>query len=305
MIPLIAGAAGFSMAAAARPATRRAPSAPELRRVTYQSARTGAERDYFVYLPRGFAQARSWPVLLFLHGDGERGDAQGDLDYVLCHGPLYEAWIQKRDLPFVIVAPQLPLFGLAGDQFFKDRNRSWIPLRLADGAPPRPDAANVRLDAPMQGIPATDAFPPLDDPDGWQALDSELIAMVDRSVAAFKGDPRRVYVTGLSSGGFGAWYLAAHHADKFAAFAPVVGYGHPELAAPVAAAKLPVWQFAGGRDPAVPLQFFYAAMNRLEALGHPEPRFSIQEDLGHFTWVRVYGGNDVYDWMLAHTRGQA
>ena len=43
-------------------------------------------------------------------------------------------------------------------------------------------------------------------------------------------------------------------------------------------------------------------MNRLEALGHHDPRFTVHEDLGHFTWVRVYGGNDVYDWFLAHSR---
>ena len=61
----------FARGAAAR-------SEPELKRVSYQSARTGKERDYFVYLPRGFAQAKPWPVMLFLHGDGERGDARAN-----------------------------------------------------------------------------------------------------------------------------------------------------------------------------------------------------------------------------------
>jgi predicted peptidase len=106
----------------------------------------------------------------------------------------------------------------------------------------------------------------------------------------------------MSRGGFGVWWLAAKHPDRFAAIAPVVGFGHPDLAAPIAKARVPLWQFAGGRDGAVPLRFFFALLNRLESLGHPAVRFTIQEDLGHFTWVRVYGGQDLYDWFLANRR---
>ncbi len=71
-------------------------SAPQLVRASYQST-AGEERDVFVYLPAGYGsdRTRRWPVLLFLHGDGERGDGREDLDWVLVHGPLYEAWIQK------------------------------------------------------------------------------------------------------------------------------------------------------------------------------------------------------------------
>ena len=87
-----------------------ATSTDRLERVSYLSEATGKERDYFVYLPRGFEDRAHWPVMLFLHGNGERGDGKGDLDWVLMHGPLYEAWIQKRELPFVIIAPQLPIF---------------------------------------------------------------------------------------------------------------------------------------------------------------------------------------------------
>ena len=54
--------------------------------------------------------------------------------------------------------------------------------------------------------------------------------------------------------------------------------------------------------PVVRPQCLYTALNRLEKLGHPEVRFSNEEDLGHFTWVRVYEGRDLYDWFLAHSR---
>jgi predicted peptidase len=128
------------------------------------------------------------------------------------------------------------------------------------------------------------------------------MAMVDNTVRDFRGDPARVYLTGLSYGGFGAWFFGAKYPRKFAAMAPVVGYGYLEQAAAIAEAKLPVWCFAGGRDPAVPPQYFFAAMNELEKLGGVENRFTIEADLGHFTWVRVYRGEDLYSWMLEHSR---
>jgi len=303
VFPLVAGAAGVSVVPAA-PAAAPAQSEPELKRISYQSARTGKQRDYFVYLPRGFAQAKSWPVMLFLHGDGERGDAKGELDFVLVHGPLFEAWCQRRDLPFVIISPQLDKFSRGEIPYIKDRDATKIPRRLPSGINVRPNAGDVRLPGPMQGAMSDDKLPdgPAGPPDGWNEMESELTAMVDRTITDFKGDAKRVYLTGLSYGGFGAWNLAARHPQKFAALAPIVGYPHPDHAEPIARAKLPLWVFAGGRDPVVPLRYFYPGLNQMEALGHPEVRFTVEEDLGHLTWVRVYQGQDLYSWLLAQAR---
>jgi len=299
---MIAGASGLAVAAEAAGGKA---SAPELRRISYQSARTGKERDYFVYLPRGFRQRKSWPVMLFLHGDGERGDGKGELDYVLVHGPLFEAWCQKRDLPFVIVSPQLDIFSRGEIPYIRDRKPAQIPKRLAEGVNARPDAREVRLAEPMNGVLSDDKLPdgPQGPSEGWFEMEDEVIAMVRRTVADFKGDTSRVYITGLSYGGFGAWHLAATHTDLFAALAPIVGYGHPSHAASIAKAKLPLWVFAGGRDPAVALRYFYPVLNELEKSGHPEVRFTIEEDLGHLAWVRVYEGQDIYDWMLRQRKG--
>ena len=305
IFPLVAGAAGMAAASDLGAAEKSHPG-PELKRVSYQSKRTGKERDYFVYLPPGHAQKKDWPVMLFLHGDGERGDGKGDLDYVLMHGPLFEAWCQKRDLPFIIISPQLPVFGRGELPYIKDRKPGSIPSRRVEGINPRPDTVkgDIRLPERMDGKAADDKLPqgPKGLIDGWYEIEDEVIAMVDRTVASFKGDPKRVYLTGLSYGGFGAWYLAARHAQKFAALAPIVGYGHPEHAAPIVAAKLPLWVFAGGRDPVVPLRYFYPVLNKLESLGHPEVRFTNHEDMGHFTWVRVYEGDDLYSWLLKQSR---
>lgn len=303
VLPLIAGAAGLS-AMKESGAAATTVSEPQLRRVSYQSARTGRERDYFVYLPRGHAQGRQWPVMLFLHGNGERGDGKGELDYVLTHGPLFEAWCQKRDLPFVIIAPQLPMFGQGEVDYIRNRTPAQIPRRQAEGVPPRPDVTQARLAEPMRGKPADEKLPvgPTGLVEGWPEIEAELLAMVDHTITEFRGDPRRVYLTGLSYGGFGSWYLASKHPEKFAAVAPVAGYGHPDLAAPIARAKLPLWVFAGGRDAAVAVRYFYPLLDRLEKLGHPEVRFTNHEDMGHFVWVRVYEGEDLYSWFLSKSR---
>lgn len=301
LFPLIAGAAGLPAVALA--ATGK-PAEPQLKRVSYQSARTKAERDYFVYLPPGHASRKDWPVMLFLHGNGERGDAKGELDYVLAHGPLFEAWCQKRDLPFIIISPQLPMFGQGDVDYIKNRTTAQIPRRKPEGINPRPDTSWARMDEPMRGKQPDDKLPdgPEGPIDGWFEIADEVMAMVNRSVADFSGDPKRVYLTGLSYGGFGAWFLAARYADRFAACAPIVGYGHPDHAAPIAKSKLPMWVFAGGRDPIVQMRFFYAATNAIEKIGTSELRFTSEEDLGHFTWVRVYEGQDLYDWFLRHSR---
>lgn len=303
MFPLMAGASGLVASGASAAAPAKA-SEPELRRISYNSQRTGKERDYFVYLPRGFAQKKSWPVMLFLHGDGERGDAKADLDYLLIHGPVYEAWIQKRDLPFVIISPQLDKFSRGEIPYIRDRTPAQIPKRLAEGVPKREDERAVRVEPTPGGLPANNdlAEAPIGPPEGWSEMDPEVMGMVDATLRDFKGDPSRVYLTGLSYGGFGTWYFGAKYAQRFAAIAPIVGYGYPEQAAAIAKGRLPIWCFAGGRDPAVQPQYFFAAMNELEKLGGIENRFTIEADLGHLTWVRVYGGQDIYDWLLAHKR---
>jgi predicted peptidase len=302
LFPLFAGASGLAAAGAAGAAVK--ASEPQLRRVSYHSARTGKERDYFVYLPPGHANGQSWPVMLFLHGNGERGDGKGELDYVLAHGPLFEAWCQKRDLPFIIISPQLPMFGMGEVDYIKNRTPAQIPKRMAAGINTPPDVRIARSTEPMQGKLADDKLPdgPTGPRDGWNEIEDEVMAMVDSTVADFRGDAKRVYLTGLSYGGFGAWYLAAKHPRRFAALAPVVGYGHPDHAGPIATAKLPVWCFAGGRDPVVQPRFFYAVLNALERAGAEDVRFTNHEDMGHLAWVRIYAGRDLYDWFLTKSR---
>jgi predicted peptidase len=280
------------------------PSDEELLRVPFTSTLDQQEKDFYLYLPKGYRDDpnKKWPVLMFLHGNGERGNSKDELDFVLIHGPLYEAWVQRKDLPFLIISPQLPMFGLdtVGIPYLTNRDPGIIPKRLGSGVPDREPPS--KMPDPMAGADPVDSLPYVTLPKGWDQIEADLLHMIENVLAEYQGDAGRVYLTGLSYGGFGTWYIASRHPELFAAINPIVGWGHPDLMGPIAGAQLPVWVFSGGRDPVVPKKYFLPGLNKLEELGHKEVRYTIEEDMGHDTWKRVYAGDDLYTWLLAHSR---
>jgi predicted peptidase len=281
----------------------------QLLRLAYESSVTGSRREYFVYLPADYEQYpdKRWPVMLFLHGNGERGDGLADLDYVLRHGPLMEAWIQRRKLPFIIISPQLPLFGEL--EAIADRASETRPERLAQGVPER--NYGFPSDVPIQrtnadGLPAGwysthDPYPKLDKlPAGWDRVDEEVIGMVDTVLEKFRADPVRVYLTGISMGGFGSFHLAAKYPERWAAVATVVATGRLEDAPKLAESRLPIWMFGGGKDLVVKPHWLYEMAGAMEQAGHPALRFTVHEDMDHDAWKRVYEGEDLFSWLLRY-----
>ncbi len=278
-------------------------SEEQLLRIPYVSSLDSTARDYFIYLPKGYKESNAdeWPVLVFLHGNGERGNGKDELDYVLIHGPLYEAWIQKRDLPFIIIVPQLHMFNQdkLGLDYIDNRVTDWIPKRLKDGVPKR--SKNFTTNQSMQGAVSNDSVPKLSHLKyGWNNVQTDVLAMIDTTLQNYSADKNRVYLSGISYGGFGTWHIASNNPQRFAAINPIVGWGHPSLMDSIAKYKVPVWQFAGGRDFVIPATNFFKGLNRLEQLGNHNIRFTIHEDMGHDAWRRIYGGNDIYNWLLTH-----
>lgn len=148
------------------------------------------ELNYLLYLPQDYDQQESWPLLLFLHGSGERGN---DLELVKKHGPP-KLIAGGKEFPFIVVSPECP------------QERRWEPI--------------------------------------------ELVALLDDLCNKHKVDANRIYVTGLSMGGFGTWKLASYVPDKLAAIAPICGGGEKYWARQFA--HLPVWAFHGAKDTGVP-----------------------------------------------------
>lgn len=240
--------------------------------------------------------------MMFLHGNGERGNGTTELDFIMVHGPLYEAWIQKRDLPFIIIGPQLHMFGMDKHaKYIADRTLDQLPKRLKHGTPPR--EPKWKIDTLMQGSSADEVYPYKNygPPMGWEQVEQDLLNMLDHVTTNYQTDQSRIYLTGLSYGGFGTWYMGSKHPELFAAISPVVGWGHKDLMKPLADNKMPIWCFAGGRDLVIQERYFYPGLNELEQLGH-QVRFTIESDMGHDTWKRVYAGEDLYTWFLTQRK---
>lgn len=197
---------------------------------------------YLLYLPQGYNDdtTKHWPLMLFLHGSGERGD---DLDKVKVHGPPKLVAAGKQ-FPFIIVSPQCP------------DGEWWVPQQLSD--------------------------------------------LLDSVSAQYRVDADRVYLTGLSMGGYGTWELATEYPDRFAAIAPICGVGDARDVERIK--HLPVWAFHGGKDPTVPLEADQKVVDALKQVDD-DVKFTVYPDAGHDSWTVTYDNPELYTWFLQHKRG--
>lgn len=195
--------------------------------------------SYVVQIPEGYAEDDSrWPLILFLHGAGQRGTD---------------------------------------------------PARL------REEAAPPVIAAEMAGFPFVVVSPLCPEDDWWEPFD--IVALLDEVLERYRIDPSRVYLTGLSMGGYGAWETAMRYPDRFAAIAPVCGGGRPLLAARIR--HIPAWVFHGAKDPVVPLSESERMVEALRRLGG-SVRFTVYPDAEHDSWTATYNNRDLYRWFLEH-----
>lgn len=195
--------------------------------------------SYLLFLPETYPGESAWPLLLFLHGVGERGE---DLEAVKAQG-VPRVIEEGRDLPFVVVSPQCP------------SGRYWT--------------------------------------------NELLIPLLDQVGSRHRIDPDRIYVTGLSMGGYATWSLAIEQPWRFAAIAPVCGGGDPRRVGRLR--RVPVWAFHGAKDPVVPAS---ASRRMVEALARcgGDARLTIYPEVGHDCWTETYANLELYEWFLAHRR---
>ena len=135
-----------------------------------------------------------------------------------------------------------------------------------------------------------------------------LLALLDVVEEKYRVDASRVYLTGLSMGGYGTWSLGLTHPEKFAAIAPICGGGDPivlMLAGPrkVAAIKsLGVWAFHGGKDPVVRPEESERMAEALRKFGCKEVELTVYPEAQHDSWTETYNNPKLYEWFLAHQR---
>jgi predicted peptidase len=131
---------------------------------------------------------------------------------------------------------------------------------------------------------------------GWSS--DNLSALLDDVISKNKVDKERIYLTGLSMGGFGTWSLATAHPERFAAIAPICGGGNPARADRLKG--LPIWAFHGAKDDVVPLSASESMIKALKAIGE-NPKFTVYPEAKHDSWTETYDNPELYTWFLEHS----
>jgi predicted peptidase len=205
-------------------------------------------------------------------------DATGDVDYLLYLPRTYD---QDRDKAWPLML------------FLHGRGESNGPLSLVTKWGP-PKFAQRGDDLPF--ILVSPQCPR----DGrWNddTRQEQLDRLLETVMSSYRVDEDRIYVTGLSMGGYGSWSLAARHPDRFAAVVPICGKGDPNDANILK--SLPIWVFHGDRDRAVPFERSVEMVEAIRKAGGTKIRFTSLEHVGHNCWSSAYAMPQLYDWMLA------
>lgn len=204
--------------------------------------------SYLLYLPEGFGKnpGQRWPLILFLHGRGERGSDFANL----LKQPLPKLLAGQSDFPFVVLSPLL------------STDKRW-----------------------------------------WNDLIDPIDSLVDRIVSSLPVDPQRLYLTGISMGGFGVWEYALRYPHRFAALVPIAsGYLTGGRLVPPNICVLrdtPMWVFHGESDLRVPLFLSATLVDSLRACGG-NVRFTRYSGLGHAaSWNRAYAEPGLFEWLSA------
>jgi predicted peptidase len=214
---------------------------------------------YRLLKPEAPEADKKYPLVLFLHGAGERGD---DNEAQLVHGVAEFCTPENRKkYPCFLVAPQCP------------KEQKW---------------ADVDWGAESHRISKEPSKP------GKLVL--ELIAQLQKDLPI---DGKRIYLTGLSMGGYGTWDLLCRHPELFAAAVPICGGGDEMQAAKIA--KLPIWVFHGALDGAVKVSRSRNMVAALEKAGG-HPLYTEYPDEGHASWVPAYRAPAMMQWLFEQRR---
>lgn len=214
---------------------------------------------YRLLRPKNYDTSRRYPLVIFYHGAGERGD---DNVKQLVHGMNDFASDDVMDkYPCFVIAPQCP-----------DEDQ-WVDTPWTADAHQMPEKPTEPL-----------------------RLSLELMTSLQ---SEFSIDESRLYVTGLSMGGFGVWDAIQRRPHRFAAALPICSGGDPAFAKQIA--HIPIWAFHGDADPAVKPKRSRDMVAALKAAGG-SPKYIEYPGVGHNSWTATYANREIYAWLFAQQR---
>ena len=138
----------------------------------------------------------------------------------------------------------------------------------------------------------------------WVMQRDALLMLLDDVLRTYSADVSRVYLTGISMGGYGAWHLGSEHPGRFAAVVPICGGYEEMLGYPERVCGLrytPVWAFHGAKDKDVPVSETRALVRVLRNCGG-NVKLTVYRDVGHDSWTRTYNNPALYRWLLKQRR---
>ena len=221
---------------------------------SHKNAR-GGTMPYLLFVPEGYDKTKAYPLVLWLHGGGTRGN---NLKLLLAHGDQYGiGFLARADnqakYPSFILAPQCPI------------NRLW---------------GNSESDQPTAEM-------------------RMVLEILDQVRADYTVDTRRLYVMGMSLGGYGTWDIITRRPMTFAAAVPICGGGDASKAPLIA--KTPIWAFHGNEDELVNVSQSRSMIAALNKAGG-QPRYTEYKGVGHNSWERAFKEPDFLSWIFAQMR---
>jgi predicted peptidase len=222
-----------------------------LEKKTYTDAK-GKTLLYRLMTPESVDATQKYPLVVFLHGAGERG---ADNEKQLIHGIKdFSSAEHRKKYPCFLIAPQCP------------EKEKWGDWTVKEGLPKQPTEPG-RL----------------------------VMELIDALVKEQPIDTKRIYLTGLSMGGFGTWDLISRYPDKFAAAVPICGGGDPKQGEKIA--KIPIWVFHGAKDGAVKVERSRDMVEAIKKAGG-KPKYTEYPNEGHASWVPAYKDEEMFKWLF-------
>jgi predicted peptidase len=215
---------------------------------------------YRLLSPAAIQAETKYPLVLVLHGAGERGD--NNKSQIHHGGALFLNAKNRAEFPAFVVFPQCP------------NGKRWVEVNWGD---PKSHQQPKEPSVPM----------------------SILMELIPSLVKSLPVDPSRVYVMGLSMGGFGTWDIAARHPEWFAAAVPICG-GADDATAPLLV-KMPIWAFHGDQDTTVKVARTRSMVEALAKAGGT-PKYSELPGIAHNSWSPAFANPELLPWLFAQKR---
>ncbi len=224
--------------------------------------------NYRLYVPGDYDEEKEYPLVLYMHGYGERDSLFQTNTEQLEKGmmPWFFSQGYYKEYACIIVAPQCPM------------GKHWVYHDY--------EGSYEISDMDSAGYTFTESI--------------QLCKLaVDQTIADYSVDTDRIYVTGISMGGYGTWNLLTHYPDFFAAAIPVCGGGDPSRAELLR--DIPIWCFHGDADTQVPVSGSRDMYAAITAADGTNITYTEWEGVGH-EWDPAYCREDVWQWLFAQSK---